>query len=100
VKFEPLARVEGACLISLQRGSGIEQLDALDARFPVADIARDFDEAPGVLLDTAAVMMNLDLVVTCDTSIGHLAGALGVPTWIALQAVPAWRWLFEREDTP
>jgi hypothetical protein len=97
--FEPLARVDGACLISLQRGAGTDQLDALAGRFPVVDLARDFDEAPGVLLDTAAVMMSLDLVITCDTSIGHLAGALGVPAWIALQAVPAWRWLFDRECT-
>jgi Flp pilus assembly protein TadD len=97
--FEPLARVEGVCLISLQRGAGTDQLAALAGRFPVVDLARDFDEASGVLLDTAALMMGLDLVVTCDTSIGHLAGALGVPASIALQAVPAWRWLFDREDT-
>jgi Flp pilus assembly protein TadD len=97
--FEPLARVAGVCLISLQRGAGTDQLDKLAGRFPVVDLARDFDEAPGVLLDTAAAMMSLDLVITCCTSIGHLAGALGVPVWIALQAVPAWRWLFDREDT-
>jgi Flp pilus assembly protein TadD len=100
VKFAPLAAVEGVCLISLQRGSGTDQLPALAGRFPVGDVAQGFDESPGVLLDTAAVMKSVDLVVTCDTSIGHLAGALGVPAWIALQAVPAWRWLFEREDTP
>jgi hypothetical protein len=99
-QFEPLARVENVRLISLQRGSGTEQLAALGGRFPVIDVARDFDDSEGVFLDTAAVMMNLDLVVTCCTSIAHLAGALGVPTWIALQAVPAWRWLLDREDTP
>jgi Flp pilus assembly protein TadD len=98
-RFEPLARVEDVCLISLQRGAGVDQLAALGGKFPVVDVARDFDETPGVLLDTAAVMKNLDLVITCDTSIGHLAGALGVPVWIALQAVPAWRWLLDGEDT-
>jgi Flp pilus assembly protein TadD len=98
-RFEPLARVDGVCLVSLQRGAGTDQLAALGGRFPLVDLARDFDESAGVLLDTAALMMSLDLVVTCDTSIGHLAGALGVPVWIALQAVPAWRWLFDREDT-
>jgi ADP-heptose:LPS heptosyltransferase len=51
-------------------------------------------------MDTAAVMMNLDLVVTADTVIAHLAGALGVPVWIALPTVPDWRWLLGREDSP
>src|SRR5207247_560080 len=54
----------------------------------------------GAFLDTAAVIANLDLVVTCDTAIAHLAGALGVATWVALPAVPDWRWLLDREDSP
>ena len=45
-------------------------------------------------------MQNLDLIVTCDTSIAHLAGALGRPVWILLKQVPDWRWLLEREDSP
>jgi hypothetical protein len=45
-------------------------------------------------------MKNLDLVVACDTAIGHLAGALGVPVWLALPVVAEWRWLREREDSP
>jgi ADP-heptose:LPS heptosyltransferase len=49
---------------------------------------------------TAAIMKNLDLVVTCDTAIGHLAGALGVPVWLALSTVSDWRWLLDRQDTP
>jgi len=44
--------------------------------------------------------MNLDLVITSDTAMAHLAGALGRPTWIALQHVPDWRWMLQREDTP
>jgi ADP-heptose:LPS heptosyltransferase len=51
-------------------------------------------------MDTAAVMKHLDLVVTCDSSLGHLAGALGAPTWIALALSPDWRWLLDREDSP
>jgi len=51
-------------------------------------------------MDTAAVMKNLDLVVTSDTAIAHLAGALGVPVWLALAHVPDWRWLHDRDDTP
>ena len=51
-------------------------------------------------LDTAAVMASLDLIVTSDTSIAHLAGALGRPVWVALQHVPDWRWQLGREDCP
>src|SRR5262249_33786976 len=51
-------------------------------------------------MDTAAVMKNLDLVVTSDTALAHLAGSLGVPVWLALPFAPDWRWLLEREDSP
>jgi ADP-heptose:LPS heptosyltransferase len=46
------------------------------------------------------VMENLDLVITCDTSVAHLAGALGRPVWVALKHVPDWRWLLDRTDSP
>src|SRR5207249_307400 len=49
---------------------------------------------------TAAVMQNVDLVISADTATAHLAGALGVPVWVALSTVPDWRWLLEREDSP
>ena len=51
-------------------------------------------------MDTAAIMKNLDLVITSDTAIAHLAGALAVPTWLALPHVPDWRWLLDRTDSP
>ena len=51
-------------------------------------------------MDTAAVLMNLDLVVTIDTALAHLAGAMGVPVWVVLAVNPDWRWLLEREDSP
>ena len=51
-------------------------------------------------MDTAAVMKNLDLVVTSDTAIAHLAGALGVPVWVGLSFLPEWRWLLNRDDSP
>ena len=60
----------------------------------------DFDSGPDGFIDTAAVMENLDLIVTSDTSIAHLAGALARPTWVALKHVPDWRWLLDRDDTP
>jgi Flp pilus assembly protein TadD len=97
-QFAPLAQVPGVRLLSLQKGR--EQLPALRGLFPVTDLGGELDEATGPFLDTAAVMKNLDLVVTSDTSIAHLAGALGVPVWVALQDVPDWRWLMDREDSP
>jgi ADP-heptose:LPS heptosyltransferase len=51
-------------------------------------------------MDTAAVMKNLDLVITCDTAIGHVAGSLGIPVWLGLSFVSDWRWLLDRPDTP
>ena len=60
----------------------------------------DFDAGPDAFIDTAAVMQNLDLIITCDTSIAHLAGALGRPVFVLLKQVPDWRWLLDREDSP
>jgi ADP-heptose:LPS heptosyltransferase len=59
-----------------------------------------FDDGPGAFLDSAAIMENCDLVISCDTALAHLAGALGVPNWIALKYVPEWRWFLGRSDTP
>jgi tetratricopeptide (TPR) repeat protein len=98
--FAPLARLEGVRLISLQKGPGAEQLAALTDPFPVTDLSARLDEKPGAFMDTAAVMKNLDLIVTSDTAIAHLAGALGVPVWVALSLVPDWRWLLHRDDSP
>jgi len=56
--------------------------------------------AADAFIDTAAVMSNLDLIITADTSTAHLAGALGCPTWLALKYVPDWRWLLDSDDSP
>ncbi len=96
--FERLARVEGVQLFSLQKGHGSEQLR--EAGFPVIDLASRMDETSGPFMDTAAVMTNLDLVIAPDTSIAHLAGALGVPVWLPLAFAPHWVWLLHREDSP
>jgi hypothetical protein len=95
----PLAAVEGVRLVSLQKGPGVEQLRELKGRFAVEEL-EGLDAEGGAFLDTAAAMKCLDLVVTADTAAAHLAGALGVPAWVALSAVADWRWLLGREDTP
>ena len=99
-EFAPLAAIPGVRLISLQKGAGTEQLIGLNGRFAVEDLGPEFDAGPGAFLDTAAVMQSLDLVVTVDTAIAHLAGALARPTWIALKVGHDWRWLTERRDSP
>jgi tetratricopeptide (TPR) repeat protein len=96
-EFAPLAEVPGIRLVSLQKGPGSEQLAAV--KFPVTELT-SFDEQSGAFMDTAAILMNLDLLVSADTATAHLAGALGVPVWIALAFVPDWRWLLDRDDSP
>jgi tetratricopeptide (TPR) repeat protein len=99
-EFQPLAEIPNARLISLQKGEGEAQLSALPAGMKVETLGAAFDAEPDAFLDTAAVMQALDLVITSDTAIAHLAGALGRPVWTALQYVPDWRWLLDRNDSP
>ncbi len=96
----PLARVPGVRLISLQKYHGLDQLSGLPSDVTVETLGNDFDSGEDALIDTAAVMSHLDLIITMDTSIAHLAGALGRRTWVALKYVPDWRWLLERNDSP
>jgi Tfp pilus assembly protein PilF len=95
-QLEPLARVAGVRLLSLQKGAGTDQIAQLGERFAVSDLGSQFTD----FMDTAAVMRNLDLVITSDSSIAHLAGALGVSIWVAIPVAADWRWLNEREDSP
>ena len=96
-QFERIAKVPGVRLVNLQVGSGLEQVSGLGDRFPILDLpgraGRDFAE-------TASIMRLLDLVITPDTAAAHLAGGLGVRTWVALSAVGEWRWMLDREDSP
>lgn len=94
--LEPLARVPGVSLVSLQKNHGAEQLAG--APFRVHDLGPDY--AAGDWLDTAAVGGQLDLVVSPDTAIAHMAGAVGVPTWLALSRPCDSRWMLDRDDSP
>ncbi len=97
--FATLARVPGVRLISLQKGPGNQQVAAVSGEFSLATFD-DLDEEGGAFMDTAAVMKNLDLVITSDSAVTHLADAMGVPVWVALGYAPEWRWLRNREDSP
>jgi tetratricopeptide (TPR) repeat protein len=96
--FIALAEIPGVRLVSLQKG-GQQELSAV-ANSTIVDFGADVDTRHGAFVDTAAMMRNLDLVITSDTSIPHLAGALGVPVWLVLPYVPDWRWLLDRSDCP
>ena len=99
-EFLPLTQVENLRVISLQRIHGLDQLNKRPRAMAIETPEHDFDCGADAFLDTAAMMQHLDLVVTTDTSVAHLAGALGRPVWVALQYVPDWRWLLDRSDTP
>lgn len=96
----PVARLPGVRLISLQKGHGLEQLQGLPTGMQVETLGDDFDNGDDAFLDTAAVMESLDLVIGIDSAITHLAGAMAMPVWVALQRVPDWRWQLERADSP
>jgi hypothetical protein len=96
--LENIAQLPGVRLIRLQKNAGSEQLAQLPPGMKIESY--DFDEGPDAFLDTAAMMMACDLVISVDTAPVHLAGALGVPAWVALKHVPDWRWFLERDDSP
>ena len=91
-----LGQIPGVRLVSLQKG--VERGEVKNAG--IWDPGDDWDKTAGAFMDTAAIIKNLDLVITSDTSIAHLAGALGVQVWVALPFVPDWRWMLDRSDSP
>ena len=95
-QFEPVARLPGVRLFSLQKGYGTEQLTGRKAEWGIVDLGEKISD----FMDTAAVMMNLDLIISVDTAPLHLAGALGLPVWALLRFAGCWRWLLDREDSP
>ena len=95
--FEPLSRIRKVRLFNLHKGASANP--AARWSFAVLNPGPNLDE-DGAFVDTAAIMQNLDLVITSDTSIAHLAGALGVPVWVVLPHAAEWRWLRQRPDSP
>jgi ADP-heptose:LPS heptosyltransferase len=91
-----LAEVKDTTFYSLQKGEAAEQ-----AKNPVDGMdLLDFMDEVNDFSDTAGLIMNLDLIISVDTSVAHLAGALGKPVWVLLPFVPDWRWMLDREDSP
>jgi Tfp pilus assembly protein PilF len=98
-QLDRISKVAGVRLISLQKGKGEADLLESAPKIPIMTLGEEFDAGPDAFLDTAAVMGCCDLVISCDTSIAHLAGALGVPIWVALKKVPEWRWLLNSRES-
>ncbi len=96
VEYKPLLNIPDVAFYSLQKG--IPQLEITDLGWThkLVDLSDQLTD----MADTAAAIAQLDLVITVDTSIAHLAGALGKPVWVLLSHVPDWRWMQNREDSP
>lgn len=93
--FGPLLAIDGLSFVSLQIGARQRDLEAY-APGAARDLSRDITD----FADTAAVVASLDLIVSVDTAVAHLAGALGRPCWLLVPFVPEWRWQLGREDSP
>jgi tetratricopeptide (TPR) repeat protein len=93
-RLAPLAEVPGVRLVTLQKGTAAGQLQGLDC--PVIDCMTECKD----FLDTAGLVEQLDLVISVDTSVAHLAGALGKPVWLLNCFESEWRWMLDREDSP
>lgn len=94
--FAPIAALPRVALVSLQKGPAADQAGKYFGRAPPIDIGAEIQDYD----DTMALLECLDVVVTVDTSVGHLTAAMGKPAWILLATAPDWRWLMVRPDSP
>jgi tetratricopeptide (TPR) repeat protein len=91
-----LGEVSGVQFFSLQKGAPAKQLEDASQGMRIIDWTAELQD----FADTAALIQNLDLVISIDSAVAHLAGALGIRTWTLIQFVPDWRWLIDRTDSP
>ncbi len=99
-QFAPLAAIPGVSLYVLQRINGTDQIDQCSFKEKLHTFDSSFDNQHGRFMDSAAVIPHLDLVISVDTGLCHLAGALNTPTWILLPNPNDWRWFLNRDDSP
>lgn len=94
--FAPLSMIDGVKLYALQKGESAGQIEELAGQISVVNLGEQFED----FTDTAAAIENLDLIISIDTSVPHLAGAMGKPVWLLLCSAHEWRWLLDRQDSP
>jgi hypothetical protein len=94
--LQSFAEAGPAGFLSLQKPMPARDLDAMAAFPGMTDLSQELTDFG----ETAALMENLDLIITVDTAVGHLAGALGKPAWILIPKAADWRWMLDREDSP
>ncbi len=98
--FADIARIPGIQLFSLQKPTDASKPERWTGMAAVEDLGTQLDPNTDQFIDTAGVLENLDLLITADTSVAHLAGALGRPVWVLLPYASDWRWMLERDDSP
>jgi Glycosyltransferase family 9 (heptosyltransferase) len=91
-----LGRIPGVSLFSLQKGPAAQQVHTLHREMRLIDWTAEIHSFG----DTAALIEHFDLIITVDTAVAHLAGAMGKPVWVLLPIVPDWRWMLNRSDSP
>jgi tetratricopeptide (TPR) repeat protein len=94
--FAPLAKIKGVKLYGLQKGDAGWQVEDLPEEMEMVGLGTGFDD----FADTTGAIENMDLVISVDTSVLHLAGAMGKPVWAIIPFEPEWRWMLDREDSP
>ena len=95
-----LQRLSGITWFSLQHGFGVEQLHDVRGLMSIVELEGPIDQSTGAFMDTVAILQNLDLLITSDTAIAHVAAALGTPVWLLLSHVPDWRWQLTGDTSP
>jgi FKBP-type peptidyl-prolyl cis-trans isomerase 2 len=94
--FLPLAKIDNISFYSLQKGNSAKEAINPPGGMRISDYTEEIAD----FSDTAALIQNLDTIISVDTAVAHLAGALGKPVWTLLPFAPDWRWMLEREDSP